>query len=328
MAKEVGRFYNLVFLFRDVRLRWARAMDSDTSTVDPISSTPRMNGDLGPAGTTRRLLRSGPPSEPFLEGELLQEPIDEICWNARHRMVHMLGNGAQGVVYLANRQGVEGYETKVAVELYFRGRARSLEEYFEDMHRVARQAMRISEIQIQKDNLITPRDIVAVSDTRVMVMEWVDGLDLRQLLDRKRFQIHRSRLTREEWERLNDVVASTGLDHCRLKPGIAVDVISGCLAGLSHLHRHEIVHCDLKPSNTMIKRTGTKKIIDISCVSGENGSSPRSTGYRTSSRLYTITPLPSLFYHLLSYHLLSYHSLSALTTIGLWQTHFKAKYFP
>ena len=247
-------------------------MDSYTGTFDPITSTAPGKGGLWPAVTTERILRSGPPPELHLDGDLLQGPIDEICWNARYRMVRMLGNGAQGVVYLAHRQGVDGYETKVAVKLYFRDRARGLEEYFAAMHRVARQAMRISEIQ--NDNLITPRDFVAVNDTRVMVMEWVDGLDLRQLLDLRRFQKLRSRLTREEWERLNDVVVSAGPDHCRLKPGIAVDVIRGCLAGLSDLHRHGIAHCDLKPANIMIKRTGAKKIIDIdsSCVPGEDGS--------------------------------------------------------
>ena len=44
---------------------------------------------------------------------------------------------------------------------------------------------------------------------------------------------------------------------------MAVAIIRECLAGLAALHREEIVHGDIKPSNIMIKRTGNAKIIDI-----------------------------------------------------------------
>ena len=208
------------------------------------------------------------------------EPVDEISWHARYRMVQMLGNGAQGVVYLAQREGVDGYETKVAVKLYFQDRSRGRDDYIAEMRRVARQAQRVSEIQ--NDNLVSIRDFVAVNDTRVMVMDWVDGLDLRQLLDPQRFATLRRKLRQQEWERLNDVVVSSGPDHCLLKPGIAVDVVRGCLAGLSGLHQRGIVHCDVKPSNIMIKRTGTKKVIDIdsSCHLADEGDSvTRGTPY-------------------------------------------------
>jgi eukaryotic-like serine/threonine-protein kinase len=42
-----------------------------------------------------------------------------------------------------------------------------------------------------------------------------------------------------------------------------VSIMRECLAGLAALHREEIVHGDIKPSNIMVKRTGNAKIIDI-----------------------------------------------------------------
>jgi eukaryotic-like serine/threonine-protein kinase len=48
-----------------------------------------------------------------------------------------------------------------------------------------------------------------------------------------------------------------------LKPGIAIQILRECLAGLAALHRDGIVHGDLKPANIMVKRTGLAKIIDI-----------------------------------------------------------------
>jgi eukaryotic-like serine/threonine-protein kinase len=42
-----------------------------------------------------------------------------------------------------------------------------------------------------------------------------------------------------------------------------VAIVRECLAALAALHRENIVHGDIKPSNVMLKRTGTAKIIDI-----------------------------------------------------------------
>jgi serine/threonine protein kinase len=42
-----------------------------------------------------------------------------------------------------------------------------------------------------------------------------------------------------------------------------VAIIRQCLAALAALHREQIIHGDLKPSNIMVKRTGHPKIVDI-----------------------------------------------------------------
>ena len=211
-------------------------------------------------------------------------PLDELAWTANYRILRLLGKGAQGVVYLAHREGVDGYFTSVALKVFYRHPDRETSDYVREMKRIAGQAQRVS--GVQHDNLISIRDFVtidgvAVDGDRVMVLEWVDGLDLARLLDLHRLESLKQRLTPENWRHLNDVIVTAGEDHCRLKPGLAVDVLRGCLAGLSALHHNDIVHCDLKPSNIMIKRTGTKKIIDIdsSCVLGAEKDGVRGTPY-------------------------------------------------
>src|ERR1043166_2478726 len=59
------------------------------------------------------------------------------------------------------------------------------------------------------------------------------------------------------------VILCEGRVQPRLKPGVAIQILRECLAGLAALHRDGIVHGDLKPSNVMVKRTGNAKIIDI-----------------------------------------------------------------
>ena len=214
-----------------------------------------------------------------LSGQLPAATPSEFKWNANYRVVRLLGVGAQGVVYLAHRQGVDGYFTKVALKIFYRHEDVKEEAYVEEMQRIAGQAQLVS--RIQHDILISIRDFVAIDGNRIMVLEYLDGLDLARLLDRERLQSLQKRLAPESWDHLNDVIVTDGEDHCRLKSGLAVDVLRGCLAGLSALHHDNITHCDLKPSNIMIKRTGTKKIIDIdsSCVLTPDQRAVRGTPY-------------------------------------------------
>ncbi len=68
-----------------------------------------------------------------------------------------------------------------------------------------------------------------------IVMEYVDGMTLRQL-------IHSGR---------------------RLLPERALDIISQTLAALDYSHRHGIVHRDIKPANIMITKSGDVKVMDF-----------------------------------------------------------------
>jgi serine/threonine-protein kinase len=94
-------------------------------------------------------------------------------------------------------------------------------------------------------------------------MEWVDGYDLDILLTPAMLERARERVSRRRWTYINNVIATSGPVRPRLKPGMAVSILREVLAGLAALHREEIIHGDIKPSNIMVKRTGNAKIIDI-----------------------------------------------------------------
>ena len=68
-----------------------------------------------------------------------------------------------------------------------------------------------------------------------IVMEFVDGMTLRQLLSAGR----------------------------RLLPERALEIASGVLSALDYAHRHGIVHRDIKPANVMLTRTGDVKVMDF-----------------------------------------------------------------
>lgn len=258
-------------MLSDSTAKLERLASSSIRPLEPLTEAP--------APAAGRLLTYHSSLGRPLPAHVPREHPEEFSWGARYQVRKLLGHGAQGVVYLARREGVDGYFTNVALKAFYRNPALSAEEYVEEMRRIARQAQRVS--GVQHDNLISIRDFVALGETRVMVLEWIDGIDLSDLLDLRRLEKLRRRAPRKSWERLNDVIVTAGEDRCRLKPGIAVDILRGCLAGLSPLHHSGIVHCDLKPSNVMIKRSGAKKIIDVdsSCVPEADPPHLRGTPY-------------------------------------------------
>lgn len=256
-----------------------KIMSLAASNSSLLGSTVVLGSSSSAVGVEHLRTLHGSEGRPCLPQVLPRTPR-ELCWNARYEIEKFLGHGAQGYVYLAKREGVDGYFTRVALKFFYHNEAFTLKEHRQEMRRVALQSQRVS--RVQHDSLISIRDFVAREDeTRVMVLEWVDGIDLERLLDSDRLRRLRQHLTPKEWEHLNDVIVTAGEDHCRLKPGIAVDILRGCLAGLGALHKSDIVHCDLKPSNIMVKQNGTKKIIDIdsSCVPNEDTKHFRGTPY-------------------------------------------------
>lgn len=184
-----------------------------------------------------------------------------IRWETERPLIRHLGGGGQGVVYLSVRRGAGDFTLPVALKLFSPALFRSVPAYQREMLRVAQVAATVA--RIQHDNLVDVHNFVAYEGVNLMEMEWIDGYNLEQLLKHDALQLVRSHVTDGRWESLNDGVVTAGVDQCRLKPAIAVGVIRECLEGLSALHRAGIVHSDLKPSNIMLKRTGSVKLIDI-----------------------------------------------------------------
>jgi serine/threonine-protein kinase len=184
-----------------------------------------------------------------------------MSWTEHLRLMRLLGSGGQGVVYLSQRRGADGFTVPVALKIFSPERYEDARTYDEAMARMADVAARVS--QIQQDNLLDVHNFADRNRIRLMEMEWVDGYDLSQLLTHKMLDNVRQRVSEKRWGYLNNVIITSGPIQPRIKAGIAVNIVRECLAALAALHRNGIVHGDIKPSNIMVKRTGNAKIIDI-----------------------------------------------------------------
>jgi len=184
-----------------------------------------------------------------------------MSWTEHHRLIKKLGEGGQGVVYLSDRRGTDGFTLPIALKIFSPKGFDDARSYDEAMSRMAHVAARVA--QIQQDNLLDVHNVVDRNRIRIMEMEWIDGYDLSRLLSREMINRTREQISAKRWEYLNNVIVTEGPVQSRLKPGIAIAVIRECLAGLAALHRNQIIHGDIKPANIMIKRTGNAKIVDI-----------------------------------------------------------------
>ena len=184
-----------------------------------------------------------------------------LGWTNHLRLLRLVGSGGQGVVYQTALRGTDDFTLPAALKIFSPERFEDVHSYDEAMRRIARASARVA--QIQHDNLLYVYNFVDRYRIRMMIMEWIDGYDLGRLLVPNMLERVRDRVSNRRWDYINQVIVTSGPAQPRMKAGVAVAVVRDCLNALAALHRHGIVHGDIKPSNIMLKRTGIAKIVDI-----------------------------------------------------------------
>ena len=146
--------------------------------------------------------------------------------NDRYEIIRAIGEGGMANVYL-------GYDTildrNVAIKV-LRGDLSNDEKF---VRRFQREALSASSLAHQ--NIVEMYDVGEDDGVYYIVMEYVDGKTIKQLLKK------RGTLTLSE----------------------AIDIMSQLTDGMAHAHDSYIIHRDLKPQNIMIKDDGQIKITDF-----------------------------------------------------------------
>ncbi len=148
----------------------------------------------------------------------------------RYKLIGELGSGGMAWVYLA-ADLVE--EHTVAVKILYPQNSQDL-GFVQRFIREARLSMTLSQ-PVPHPNIVRVLDYGADRDTHYLVMEYVPGKDLGQILEER------------------------GPLLWQLALGLARQVA----LALDHAHHHEVVHRDIKPSNIMILPDGTVRVLDF-----------------------------------------------------------------
>lgn len=186
---------------------------------------------------------------------------ENISWEQVYNLKEILGTGGQGTVFLAERLGAFDVSFHLALKFYRPNNYHDVEIYRSEMARLATVAMEVS--QIQQDHILDIYNVVEHEGILVLATEWVDGMDLRQLVAPSVLQSLKGKVNLDRWEYINDVLMTNAGFQTRLMPSMVLGILRECLAGLSALHRRKVIHADMKPSNVMVKQTGNCKIIDL-----------------------------------------------------------------
>jgi len=144
----------------------------------------------------------------------------------RYRVRSRIARGGMATVYLATDVRLE---RRVAIKI-MHGHLADDQAFRERFIQEARSAARLSH-----PNLVGVYDQGAEDDTAYIVMEYIPGITLRDLLQ----------------------------EHRALTPEQATDILRAVLAGLASAHRAGIVHRDLKPENVLLADDGRIKLGDF-----------------------------------------------------------------
>jgi HEAT repeat protein/predicted Ser/Thr protein kinase len=171
--------------------------------------------DLGPHGTR---IVNPPPDDPL--------PLPEV---AKHfpqlEILECLGRGGMGVVYKARQPLLNRL---VALKIL----ARDPQKAAAFAERFTREAQALA--RLNHPSIVTVHDFGETGGLYYLVMEFVDGVNLRQLLQ-----------------------------GSQLKPQEALAIVPKICEALQYAHDQGIVHRDIKPENILVDKQGRVKIADF-----------------------------------------------------------------
>ena len=185
---------------------------------------------------------------------------ERVTFNSGFRKSVELGRGGQGVVYLV--EGEDDFAAVRALKVFSPQSYDSATSFVVDMERMKPIASLIQ--HGAHDDLIDVGWFGEHDGVYAMLMQYIDGFDLRRLLQPELLPNLEQCVDAERWKTINSVVYSAnGSQQLAVQPAIAVYIIERVLRGVAFLHEAGIVHGDIKPSNIMLNATGSVKIIDI-----------------------------------------------------------------
>jgi hypothetical protein len=181
------------------------------------------------------------PLDPGASASLVPSNIGAGTMIGRWEVVRRLGSGGMADVYLAQSKGEAGFEKLVAIKVMHSHLARNQRavDHFLDEARLA--------ARIHHPNVVAILDLGKIGNDYVIVMEYVDGVDLERLL------------------------ACARQGNRPIPIPVALGILCRICDGLDAAHRATspdgtplgIIHRDIKSANVLISRQGIIKVVDF-----------------------------------------------------------------
>ena len=190
---------------------------------ESVLAEPQLQDALAAALAMPQEMRSADKS-PLLPGPLTSGMPETL---GEYQLLEELGRGGMGRVYKALHTKLDRV---VAVKVLPSGRVgdrKAIVRFEREMKAVGR---------LVHPNIVQAYDAREIDGTPVLIMEFVDGLDLAEMVRRARD---------------------------RLRVADACELVRQTALALQCAHEHGLVHRDVKPSNIMLARSGEVKLLDL-----------------------------------------------------------------
>ena len=151
--------------------------------------------------------------------------VGEIL-NGRYEILKSVGFGGMAEVYLAKDVLLD---RKIAVKV-LRKKFLDSKAQLEQFKREARSAARLIH-----PSIVTIYDVCDEGDISYILMEYVEGVSLKAFEEQ----------------------------NGRMDPALAVALTAQLASALDHAHKHNIIHCDIKPQNIVLTESMVPKIVDF-----------------------------------------------------------------
>ena len=206
-----------------------RAPATDQSRAAPLpegASSGLTASSLSPAEPTAITLLTGQqPSSSGSTHTLVLQPSEGMTLGV-YRLEKKLGEGGMGAVWKAFHTKLKKHVALKVLPAHLLRDAKLVSRFEREMEAVGR---------LDHPTIVRAMDAGEVQGTHYLVMEYVEGQDLGQLVQSKG--------------------ARSVRDAC--------EIIRQAAIGLAYAHKNGLVHRDIKPSNLFLTKDGKVKILDL-----------------------------------------------------------------
>jgi serine/threonine protein kinase/putative intracellular protease/amidase len=200
----------------DTLMNLARKAAKAPPSSIPLGETVAIAGDTTPPAAAPDLVA---PGSPELPSELAEHPT--------YRIISLFGIGGMGAVYKAEHRILERtVALKVINREFLKGHAQAVERFRLEVKAAGK---------LGHPNIVQAHDAGQAGDLHFLVMEYVEGISLARLVEKKG----------------------------PLSVGHACHFIRQAALGLQHAFEKGMVHRDIKPQNLMLTRKGQVKVLDF-----------------------------------------------------------------
>ena len=149
---------------------------------------------------------------------------------SKYRLLELIGAGGMGAVYLCEHTLMKRLVALKVLPVEKLDDPSNLDRFYREARAVA---------ALDHPNIVRAYDIDQYEKLHFLVMEYVDGASLQE------------------------VVARYALDKKQFDPVRAAHYVAQAAVGMQHAHELGMVHRDIKPGNLLLDRTGVIKVLDM-----------------------------------------------------------------